>query len=147
MRSEWHWFVRCDLQIFSGCVCPLEQLHAQSPFLFPIVFSINGFFSLNGVHLTHNSNHFRDCYNYPEVHAHTFIMTSHSTLVDLSSFCKLLHMTQLPELSQIISAKKIYKPSSIGFDIYEDEWHKSHRFFFLYANKTHRFMTGVDVWC
>ena len=41
MRSEWHWFVRCDLQIFSGCVCPLEQLHAQSPFLFPIVFSIN----------------------------------------------------------------------------------------------------------
>ena len=43
MRSEWHWFVRCDLQIFSGCVCPLEQLHAQSPFLFPIVFSINLF--------------------------------------------------------------------------------------------------------
>ena len=41
VRSEWHWFVRCDLQIFSGCVCPLEQLHAQSPFLFPIVFSIN----------------------------------------------------------------------------------------------------------
>ena len=41
MRSEWHWFVRCDLQIFSGCVCHLEQLHAQSPFLFPIVFSIN----------------------------------------------------------------------------------------------------------
>ena len=33
--------MRCDLQIFSGCVCPLEQLHAQSPFLFPIVFSIN----------------------------------------------------------------------------------------------------------
>ena len=27
--------------IFSGCVCHLEQLHAQSPFLFPIVFSIN----------------------------------------------------------------------------------------------------------
>ena len=41
VRSEWHWFVRCDLQIFSGCVCHLEQLHAQSPFLFPIVFSIN----------------------------------------------------------------------------------------------------------
>ena len=41
MRSEWHWFVRCDLQVFSGCVCHLEQLHAQSPFLFPIVFSIN----------------------------------------------------------------------------------------------------------
>ena len=40
VRSEWHWFVRCDLQIFSGCVCHLEQLHAQSPFLFPIVFSI-----------------------------------------------------------------------------------------------------------
>ena len=43
-RSEWHWFVRCDLQIFSGCVCHLEQLHAQSPFLFPIVFSINSNF-------------------------------------------------------------------------------------------------------
>ena len=25
----------------AGCVCHLEQLHAQSPFLFPIVFSIN----------------------------------------------------------------------------------------------------------
>ena len=36
-----YWFVRCDLQIFSGCVCHLEQLHAQSPFLFPIVFSVN----------------------------------------------------------------------------------------------------------
>ena len=43
VRSEWHWFVRCNLQIFSGCVCHLEQLHAQSPFLFPIVFSIIGF--------------------------------------------------------------------------------------------------------
>ena len=42
MRSEWHWFVRCDLQIFSGCVCHLEQLHAQSPFLFPIVLGIKG---------------------------------------------------------------------------------------------------------
>ena len=41
VRSEWHWLVRCDLQIFSGCVCHLEQLHAQSPFLFPIVFGIN----------------------------------------------------------------------------------------------------------
>ena len=30
----------CNLQIFSGCVCHLEQRHAQSPFLFPIVFSI-----------------------------------------------------------------------------------------------------------
>ena len=47
MRSEWHWFVRCDLQIFSGCVCHLEQLHAQSPFLFPIVFSINYIMSLS----------------------------------------------------------------------------------------------------
>ena len=28
-------------RFFSGCVCHLEQLHAQSPFLFPIVFSIN----------------------------------------------------------------------------------------------------------
>ena len=35
--------MRCDLQIFSGCVCHLEQLHAQSPFLFPIVFSINNY--------------------------------------------------------------------------------------------------------
>ena len=33
----------CDWQIFSGCVCHLEQLHAQSPFLFPIVFGINLF--------------------------------------------------------------------------------------------------------
>ena len=49
MRSEWHWFVRCDLQIFSGCVCHLEQLHAQSPFLFPIVFSINKPFGLHVV--------------------------------------------------------------------------------------------------
>ena len=29
------------LQIFSGCAYHLEELHAQSPFLFPIVFSIN----------------------------------------------------------------------------------------------------------
>ena len=33
-----YWFVLCNLQIFSGCVCHLEQLHTQSPFLFPIVF-------------------------------------------------------------------------------------------------------------
>ena len=31
----------CNLLIFSGCVCHLEQLHAQSPFLFPIGFGIN----------------------------------------------------------------------------------------------------------
>ena len=31
----------CNLQIFSGCVCHLEQLPAQSAFLFPIVFNIN----------------------------------------------------------------------------------------------------------
>ena len=31
----------CNFQIISGCVCHFEQLHAQSPFLFPIVFSIN----------------------------------------------------------------------------------------------------------
>ena len=41
VRSDWHWFVRCDLQIFSGCVCHLEKLQAQSPFLFPIVFGID----------------------------------------------------------------------------------------------------------
>ena len=40
-RRTLYWFVLCNLQIFSGCVCHLEQLHAQSPFLFPIVFSIN----------------------------------------------------------------------------------------------------------
>ena len=33
-----YWFVLCNLQIFSGCVCHLEQLQAQSPFLFPIGF-------------------------------------------------------------------------------------------------------------
>ena len=37
-----YWFVLCNLQIFSGCVCHLEQLHAQSSFLLPIVFSIKG---------------------------------------------------------------------------------------------------------
>ena len=31
----------CNFQIFSGCVRHLEQHHTQSPFLFPIVFSIN----------------------------------------------------------------------------------------------------------
>ena len=36
-----YWFVLCNFQIFSACVCQLEQRHAQSPFLFPIVFSIN----------------------------------------------------------------------------------------------------------
>ena len=36
-----YWFVLCNFLIFSGCVCHLEQLHAQSPFLFPIVFGIN----------------------------------------------------------------------------------------------------------
>ena len=43
----------CNLQIFSGCVCHLEQLHAQSPFLFPIVFSINliPFFDFSSVDL------------------------------------------------------------------------------------------------
>ena len=48
-----YWFVLCNLQIFSGCVCHLEQLHAQSPFLFPIVFSINliPFFDICSVYL------------------------------------------------------------------------------------------------
>ena len=32
------------MQIFSGCVCHIEQLHAHSPFLFPIVFSIDNIF-------------------------------------------------------------------------------------------------------
>ena len=36
-----NWFVLCNLLIFSNCVCHLKQLHPQSPFLFPIVFSIN----------------------------------------------------------------------------------------------------------
>ena len=33
--------MRCNLRIFSGYVCHLEQIHAQSPFLFPIFFGIN----------------------------------------------------------------------------------------------------------
>ena len=41
------WSVRCNLQIFSGCVCHLERLHAQSPFLFPVVFGNNKFLMLN----------------------------------------------------------------------------------------------------
>ena len=36
-----YWYVLCILLIFSGCVCHLEQLHAQSHFLFPVVFGIN----------------------------------------------------------------------------------------------------------
>ena len=38
-----HIVLICALQFadFSGCVCHLEQLHAHSPFIFPIVFSIN----------------------------------------------------------------------------------------------------------
>ena len=46
----------CNLQIFSGCVCHLEQLHAQSPFLFPIVFSINliPFFDISSVLAVHS---------------------------------------------------------------------------------------------
>ena len=35
------WFVLFDLQIFSGGVYPRAQPHAQSLFLFPIVFGIN----------------------------------------------------------------------------------------------------------
>ena len=41
VRSEWQWFVQCDLQNFSGCVCYLDQVPAQSPFLFPNVFGNN----------------------------------------------------------------------------------------------------------
>ena len=46
----------CNLQIFSGCVCHLEQLHAQSPFLFPIVFTINliPFFDISSVLAVHS---------------------------------------------------------------------------------------------
>ena len=46
-----YWFVLCILQIFSGCVCHLEQLHSQSPFLFQIVFGINlmPFFDIGSV--------------------------------------------------------------------------------------------------
>ena len=41
----------CNLQIFSGCVCHLEQPHAQPPFLFLIVFGINliSFFNIGSV--------------------------------------------------------------------------------------------------
>ena len=35
------WFVLFDLQIFSGVFIPQAQPHAQSLFLFPIVFGIN----------------------------------------------------------------------------------------------------------
>ena len=49
VTSAWHWFVRCDLQTFSGCVCHLEKLHAQSPFLFPLVFGINSYVLLQAV--------------------------------------------------------------------------------------------------
>ena len=38
--AEWMTLMSCNLMIFSGCACHLEQLHAQSPFLFPIVFGI-----------------------------------------------------------------------------------------------------------
>ena len=43
--------MRCNLQIFSGCVCHLEQLHAQSRFLFPIFFGIKliPFFDIGSV--------------------------------------------------------------------------------------------------
>ena len=46
-----YWFVLCNLQIFSGSACHLEQLHAQSPFLFPIIFGINliPFFDIRSV--------------------------------------------------------------------------------------------------
>ena len=33
--------VRCNLQVFSGGVCHLKQLQAQSSILFPTVFGIN----------------------------------------------------------------------------------------------------------
>ena len=33
--------MRCNLRIFSGCVCHLEQLNAQSPFVFSIVVGVN----------------------------------------------------------------------------------------------------------
>ena len=36
MRSG-QWFILCKLQIFSGCVYQLKQLHSQSPFLFPLI--------------------------------------------------------------------------------------------------------------
>ena len=39
--SSVDWFVLCDLQIFSGSVYHPEPPHAQSLFLFPIVFGIN----------------------------------------------------------------------------------------------------------
>ena len=35
------YFVLSNVQIFSGCVCHLEQLHAHYAFLFPIVFGTN----------------------------------------------------------------------------------------------------------
>ena len=53
-----HILLICALQFadFSGCVCHFEQLHAQSPFLFPIVFSINliPFFDISSVLAVHS---------------------------------------------------------------------------------------------
>ena len=39
--GTWYWFVPCELQIFLGYVCHIEQPHVQSPFLFPIVLGIS----------------------------------------------------------------------------------------------------------
>ena len=46
--SEWHWFVHCDLQIFSCRLCLSPRTTSRTiSFLFPIVFSIN--ISLTGL--------------------------------------------------------------------------------------------------
>ena len=48
--SSADWFVLCDLQIFSGKVYHPEPPHAQSLFLFPIVYGIN-FHSAEGIYV------------------------------------------------------------------------------------------------
>ena len=51
------WFVLCDLQIFSGGFYPQAQPHAQSLFLFPIVFGINLSLSLSlSISLSHRAH-------------------------------------------------------------------------------------------
>ena len=61
-------------RFFSGCVCHLEQLHAQSPFLFPIVFSIN----------YHSSHSFSTITPLPVCHCHGL------------RHCAILFITQTP---------------------------------------------------
>ena len=70
--------------IFSGCVCHLEQLHAQSPFLFPIVFSINHYFNRQKVltQWTQPSLH------YPRSYHHLFFIGTNSMFACFQMYVK-----------------------------------------------------------